>query len=314
VFGRPCQSVASLNDIEAVSAQSSPHSWRSNGPITEPFTGKLTGTPTVSGYLDADDGDGSTSSDDSSLSTEREFDADDDHHHMPIDELELALETSPSSRKRASTSISCAFKTPTKRQKLSSEFVGILTSVVVKKVPSHLIQPPKLMRLIAKMLDDTHKDSAMPLMCFSFPLASPHVLERLRQACVSIRDSQRGGPVIEEAGVWESVRALGCIDMHEHVSPILRRYHLVQLVKRRDEIYDEIVGLVAQSWSLAPRRGLRKHTAAGEMAGTKLADKLALERLMSEACPECGQAMTKKNAQHDKNFTLLQNQLSNGQN
>jgi hypothetical protein len=170
------------------------------------------------------------------------------------------------------------------------------------------------MRLIAKMLDDTHKDSAMPLMCFSFPLASPHVLERLRQACVSIRDSQRGGPVIEEAGVWESVRALGCIDMHEHVSPILRRYHLVQLVKRRDEIYDEIVGLVAQSWSLAPRRGLRKHTAAGEMAGTKLADKLALERLMSEACPECGQAMTKKNAQHDKNFTLLQNQLSNGQN
>jgi hypothetical protein len=102
--------------------------------------------------------------------------------------------------------------------------------------------------------------------------------------------------------------------MHEHVSPILRRYHLVQLVKRRDEIYDEIVGLVAQSWSLAPRRGLRKHTAAGEMAGTKLADKLALERLMSEACPECGQAMTKKNAQHDKNFTLLQNQLSNGQN
>jgi hypothetical protein len=101
VFGRPCQSVASLNDIEAVSAQSSPHSWRSNGPITEPFTGKLTGTPTVSGYLDADDGDGSTSSDDSSLSTEREFDADDDHHHMPIDELELALETSPSSRNRS---------------------------------------------------------------------------------------------------------------------------------------------------------------------------------------------------------------------
>jgi hypothetical protein len=95
------------------------------------------------------------------LSTEREFDADDDHHHMPIDELELALKTSPSSRKRASTSISCAFKTPTKRQKLSSGFVGILTSVVVKKVPSHLIQPPILMQLIAEMLDDTHKDSAM---------------------------------------------------------------------------------------------------------------------------------------------------------
>jgi hypothetical protein len=151
-------------------------------------------------------------------------------------------------------------------------------------------------------------------MCFSFPLASPHALERLRQACVSVRDSQRGGPVTEEAEVWESVRALGCIDMHEHVSPILRRYHLVQLVKRRDEIYDEIVGSVAQSWSLAPRRGLRKHTAAGEMAGNKLADKLALERLMSEACPECGQAMTKQNAQHDKNFTLLQNRLSNGQN
>jgi hypothetical protein len=74
--------------------------------------------------------------------------------------------------------------------------------------------------------------------------------------------------------------------MHEYVSPILRRYHLVQLVKRRDELYDEIVGSTAHPRSLALRHGLRKQTAANKMAGTKRVAKLALERLTSEAYPE----------------------------
>jgi hypothetical protein len=50
------------------------------------------------------------------------------------------------------------------------------------------------------------------------------------------------------------------------------------------------------------------------MAGTKRAAKLASERLVSEAYPESRQAMTKKNAQHEKDFKLLQHRLSNGQN
>jgi hypothetical protein len=304
------QSVAGPNGAKAVSAQSSPRSRRSNGPIKESFTG----TTTASGHVDADDDNDSASSDDSSVNMERDLDADNDDRHMPNDEPEPALKTSRTPKKRASPAVSGAFKTPTKRHKLSSEITGSLTSAVIKNVPSRLIQPPKLMQLIAEMLDDTQKGSAMPLMCFFFSVASPHALKRLRQACVSVRDSQRGAPITEEAGVWQSVLALDRIDMHEHVSPILRRYHLVQLVKRRDELYDEIVGSTAHPRSLAPRRGLRKQTAADKMAGTKRAAKLALERLTSEAYPEHRQAIMKNATQHEKDFKLLQNRLFNGQN
>jgi hypothetical protein len=304
------QSVAGPNGAKAVSAQSSPRSRRSNGPTKESFTG----TTTTSGHVDADDDNDSTSSVDSSVNMERDLDADNDNRDMPNDEPEPALKTSRTPKKRTSTAVSGAFKTPTKRQKLSSEITGSLTSAVIKNVPSRLIQPPKLMQLIAEMLDDTQKGSAMSLMCFFFSVASPHAFKRLRQACVSVRDSQRGAPVTEKAGVWQSVRALDRIDMHEHVSPILRRYHLVQLVKRRDELYDEIVGSAAHPRSLAPGRGLRKQTAADEMVGTKRAAKLALEHLTSEAYPEHRQEIMKNATQHEKDFKLLQNRLSNGQN
>lgn len=222
------QSVAGPNGAEAVSAQSSPRSQQSNGPIKESFTC----TTTASGHVDADDDNDSTGSDDSSVNTERDLDADNDNRHMPNDKPETALKTSRTPKKRASTAVSGAFKTPTKRQKIPSGITGSMTSAVVKNVPSRLIQPPKLMQLIADMLDDTQRGSAMSLMCFFFSVASPHALKWLRQACVSVRDSQRGASITEEAGVWQSVRALDRIDMHEHVSPILRRYHLVQLVKR----------------------------------------------------------------------------------
>jgi hypothetical protein len=98
------------------------------------------------------------------------------------------------------------------------------------------------------------------------------------------------------------------------VSPILHRYHLVHLVKRWDELYDEIVGSAAHPQSLAPRRGLRKQTVADKMAGTKRAAKLALERLTSEAYPEHRQEIMNNVTQHEKDFKLLQNRLSNGQN
>jgi hypothetical protein len=264
--------------------------------------------------VDTDEDHDSTSSDDSSVNMERDLNTDNDDRHMPNDEPEPALKTSRTPRKRASTAVSGAFKTPIKRQKLSSEITGILTSAVVKNVPSRLIQPLKLMQLIAEMLDDPQKSSAMSMMCFFFPVASPHAHKRLRQACVSVRDSQRGAPIAEEAGAWQSVRALDRMDMHEHVSPILRRYHLVQLVKRRDELYDEIVGSAAHPRSLAPRRGLRKQNAADEMAGTKRAAKLALECLASEAYPEHRQETTKNATQYEKDFKLLQTRLSNGQN
>jgi hypothetical protein len=307
---RTGQEVAGLDGTQTVSARCSTRSRRSNEFMTE----SLTDVSTASPHEVADDNNGSADSDDSGFSTEGDLDADDDNRHTPIDEAELAHESSRSPKKRALTASAGTFRTPTKRHKLSDEVAGNLTSAVVKNVPSRLIQPPKLMQLIADMLAGTHKNSAVPLTCFFFSVASPFALRQLREACVSVRKSQRVDPATEEAGVWQSVRALDRIDMHEHVSPILRRYHLVKLVERRDQLYNEIVESVAQSWSLPPRRGLRKQTAAAGAVGTKKAAKLALERLVNEAYPENTQEMERSTAQYEKNSKILQNRLSNGHN
>jgi hypothetical protein len=306
---RAGQKVAGLDGAQTVSARISTHGRRSNELMTE----SLTEMSTASGHEIADNN-GSADSDGSSLSTEGELDADDDNRHTPIDEAEPAQKSSRSPKKRALTASAGAFRTPTKRHKLSDEIAGNLTSAVVKNVPSRLIQPPKLIQLIADILADTHKNSAVPLTCFFFSVASPFALRQLREACVSVRNSQRGDPATEEAGVWQSVRALDRIDMQEHVSPILRRYHLVKLVERRDQLYNEIVESVAQPWSLAPRRGLRNQTAAIKAMGTKKAAKMAFERLINEAYPEHKQEMQRSTAQYEKEFKILQNRLSNGHN
>lgn len=311
------QSVAGVDGApEAVSAQSLP----SSRPTNRLATASLPRTSTRSEHDDSDDdGDDSTSSSCITLSAERVFEADSDNGDMPTDGAEPGRKSSRVARKRASTTPPKTFKTPMKRQKLSDETAGNLTSSVVKEIPRHLIQPAKLHQVIAEVLGDSDNSSVMPWMGFFFSLASPPAIERLRDACISVRNSQRHSLLPEEAGVLQSMRALDRIDMHEHVSPILRRYHLVQLVKRRDQIYDEIFTSGAQLLPLVRKRGLRNQTATSATEGTKRAAALALERLVSEAYPDDRLQMTEDNAQdkttqRQKRFKKLKNRLSDGQN
>jgi hypothetical protein len=89
------------------------------------------------------------------------------------------------------------------------------------------------------MLDKSHKHDMVSLTSFFFAIGSPYAIKSFREACQQVRNVQTSGPFPEETGARRSTRALDHIDMHDKVSPILRRYHLVQLVKRRDELQRE---------------------------------------------------------------------------
>lgn len=309
------QSMTGVDGEVAVSAQNLP----SSPPINRPLTASLPRTSTGSQHDDSDHDDSSTSSDCITLSAERVLDADGDHGDMPMDNADPGRKASRAAGKRASTAALSTFKTPTKRQKRSADIAGSLANSVVKKVPRHLIQPAELYERIVRVLGDSDNNVVMPLMSFFFSLASPPAIGRLRDACVSVRNSQKHSPLLEEAGVLQSMQALDRIETQEHVSPILRRYHLVQLVKRRDKIYEGIVASGAQSLPLVRQRGLRKQTATSANEGTKRAAALALERLVSEAYPDDTLQMTEDNvqgktAQREKRFKKLENRLSKGQN
>lgn len=83
-----------------------------------------------------------------------------------------------------------------------------LTGIVINDVPDRLIQPSKILQLLERMLGESHQRSAMALTKFFFAIASPFALERLQQACLSVRDSQRTGLPLEAIDLRRSVQAL----------------------------------------------------------------------------------------------------------
>jgi hypothetical protein len=118
------------------------------------------------------------------------------------------------------------------------------TCSAVNNIPDSLIQPPQISQLIAGMLDRSHKHDMVTLTGFFFAAGSPYATKNFREVCQQVRNVQVSGPFPEETGARSSTRALDRIDMHDKVSPILSRYHLVQLVKRRDELQQELNGVL----------------------------------------------------------------------
>lgn len=283
-------------------------------PQTQQTNGRTTNTPKGTSAANGNISEDSTGEDDSSLDAESDSGSDDDSPNLTIHQPKQHPKATGNPAKRTSTRISDTDETPTKRRKLSTEVNRSLAGIVVKNVPERLIQPPRVMQLVEEMLGDSHKGSAIALAKFFFAIASPFALERLRQACLSVRDSQRGGLFSEEVGLRQSVQALDCIDMQEHVSPILRRYHLVQLVKYRDEMQSQIMENAAHTQPSLMKYGLRKQTTTKELAGTKRAAGLTLERLTCEAYPEHRLEAGRKTAQYTKHLKLLQNRLYAGHN
>lgn len=91
------------------------------------------------------------------------------------------------------------------------------------------------------MLSKDRKYNTMPLSSFFFAIGSPYAINSLREACKQIHIIQASSPVPEEISARRSTLALDREDMHDRVSPILCRYHLVQLVKCRDELQRDIM-------------------------------------------------------------------------
>jgi hypothetical protein len=134
----------------------------------------------------------------------------------------------PRARKASGTHSSVPV-TPTKRRKVSDDVVEQLTSSAVKDIPDSLIQPQKLSELVVGMLDKSHKGATTALANLFFAIGSPHAVECLRDACRQAHHFREIDTIPEEAGARRSTCALDRIHAHDKVSPILRRYHLVQL-------------------------------------------------------------------------------------
>jgi hypothetical protein len=149
---------------------------------------------------------------------------------------------------------------------------------------------------------------------FFFAIGSPYAIDSLREACKQVHSVQASGPFPEETDARRSTRALDRIDMHDEVSPILRRYHLVQLVKRRDELQRELNGVLCQQEPKKLKYGLRRQPLPKVLVGPKGAASQALKRLMGEAYPKPLQDTKMESARYNQRFKELKNRLSAGHN
>jgi hypothetical protein len=111
-------------------------------------------------------------------------------------------------------------------------------SSAVENIPENLIQPQKIFELIIRMSDGREPRRALANLFFT--IGSFYTVECLRDACRQVHNLRGVGTVPEEAGARRSTCALDRIHAHDKLSPILRRYHLVELVERRDELQQEL--------------------------------------------------------------------------
>jgi hypothetical protein len=216
--------------------------------------------------------------------------------------------------KRASGANFSVLETPKKRRKTSIHSTEQTTWSAVNNIPNSLIQPPQISQLIAGMLDESHKQDMKSLTSFFFAIGSPYAIKSLREACQQVRNVQISCPFPEETGARRSTRALDRIDMHDKVSPILRCYHLVQLVKRRDELQRELNGVLCPQEPKKLKYGLRIQPRPKVLVGSKGAASQALKRLMGEAYSKSLQDTEMETTRYDQRFKELKNRLSAGHN
>jgi hypothetical protein len=289
---------AVCDEDEIVVADDPQRGPRSNGGIIDPCTKNTLGTGGhTQDLVDADD---------SGSDVDEDFDG-----TSPKDNAPNHVRTRA---KRAPAANPSVPETPKKRRKMSTHLVEQTTCSAINDIPDSLIQPPKISQLIAGMLSKDRKHNTTPLTSFFFATGSPYAINSLREACKQVHSVQASGPFPEETGARRATRALDRIDMHDKVSPILRRYHLVQLVKRRDELQRELSGTLCQQEPKKLKYGLRKQPPPKALVGPKGAASQALERLMGEAYSEPLQDTEMESARYRQRFKELKNRLSAGHN
>ena len=163
-----------------------------------------------------------------------------------------------------------------------------LTSSAIKNIPDSLIQPQKLLELVVGILDKSHKGATTTLANFFFAIGSPYAIDCLQDAYRQAHHLREIDTIPEEAGARRPTCALDRIYAHDKVSPILRRYHLVQLVRRRDELQQKLNGRTRQQEPVMLKYGLRRQLPAKTLVGPKGAAGKALrddERGLSKVSP-----------------------------
>jgi hypothetical protein len=212
--------------------------------------------------------------------------------------------------RKASGPHSNALVTPRKRRKVSSDLAKQLTSTAAKDIPESLIQPQRISELVTEMIDESHKGATIALANLFFIIGSPYAVECLRDACRQIHNLRGIHMIPEEAGARRSTYALDRIHAHDKVSPILRRYHLVQLVKRRDELQQKFNATMRHQEPVVLKYGLRKQLSAKALIGPKDAAGKALRELMKEAYQEDLPDKGEESTQYAQRLKELKNRLS----
>jgi hypothetical protein len=295
---RSHQSGGVCDEDEIVVANVLQRGPKSNGSVVDPQTKDRPDTDDrVDSLTDANDS-----------STENEDDLDD------IDPTDNTSNNVRSRAKRASGADSSVPETPKKRSKTLVDLTEQTTCSAVKKISGSLIQPPQVYQLIARMLDKSHEDDTKPLVSFFFTIGSPFAIQSFQDTCKQVRNVQVSGPFPEETGARRSTRALDHIGMHDKVSPILRRYHLVKLVERLSELQQESSRALRQQEPKKLKYGLRRQLPPKALVGPKGAASEALKRLLREAYPETLQTTEIERARYNQQSKELKNRLSAGRN
>ena len=168
------------------------------------------------------------------------------HRITSLDGSEATLVNVKLRTRKASGTHPSVLVTPRKRRKVSDDVIEQLTFGAVEDIPNSFIEPQKLSELVVGMLDKSHKDATTALSNQFFAIGSPYAIECLRDACRQAHHLRGIDTTPEEAGARRSTCALDRIHAHDKVSPILRRYHLVQLVRRRDELQQKLKSSMEQ--------------------------------------------------------------------
>jgi hypothetical protein len=254
------------------------------------------------------------STDDGSSDLEEDSDRVDSKENAFIDEPEATPNTVKARARKAPGPHSSALPTPRKRRKVSGDLADQLTSSAVKNIPESLIQPQKISELVMRMLDESHKGATMALANLFFTIGSPYAVECLRDACRQVHNLRGVETFPEEAGARRSTCALDRLHAHDKVSPILRRYHLVQLVQRRDELQKKLNGTARRQEPVVLKYGVRRQLPAKVLIGPKDAAGKALRELMKEAYPEDLLGKREASATYAQRLKELKNRLSAGYN
>lgn len=222
----------------------------------------------------------------------------------------LSGASSPKGRKRKSGS-DLAFRPP-KRSKLpltshTGTRIQSQESVVdpIVSIPSKIVGPDFIHSIFAQKIDDEHHRHIPYLKRLFFQSWGPYALRQIADACATMRDIT----TCESSQLYPSIPDLSrALDKMEDVTPILRRYSLVQLRearKRHESSYLEVKVVKRR----APRRSKAQASRGPPKSPGRTSarcDTNTLADMMSEQYP----TIRPNDFAYRKRLKRLQNRLS----